>query len=238
MAKKKTSKTAVKKKKWISIKARAPFEGALIGETYVSDPALQVGTKMSVSMNAMTGEHNRQNLQLKFLISEAQEGVLIADLLGAYMLQTTLKKLVRRNKDKIDVSVVVKTKEGKPVRVKVLATTRYKTTGVVLTKLVKLIMLQLKKVVGSKTFIENAQSFVSRQFSKELARYLKKTYPISMCEVRSFELLGTTEGLVPPSSKEEPKQPETTVEPVAEKRKNVKESKTAEKKEPATPEAQ
>jgi ribosomal protein S3AE len=193
MAKKRTVKAVTKKKKWVTIKARKPYEGTTIGETYVVDPQNSVGTKITVSHNAVTGEHTRQNLQLKFLVSSLKDGVLQADLIGAKMLQTTLKKLVRRHRNKISLSFVVTTKDQQPIRIKILCMTRYHTTRVVLTKLYKQIVFKCRKNMEDLTYADFMQKFLVRKFHKDIAMYLKKTYPVHVVEVRSFELLNPGE---------------------------------------------
>lgn len=189
MGKRTATKTTAKKKKWVTIKATGPYEGRTIGETYVSNAEDKMGQKLMVSHAAMTGEYNRQNLQLKFVINKVHEGSLYASFMGAKMLPTTLKKLVRKNKDKIDLSFVVKSKDKDAIRVKILATTRNKTTGVVITNLVKRIIFKTHKVCEEISFDQFSRNVLSRSFQKEIQGYLKKTYPIAVCEVRSFELL-------------------------------------------------
>ena len=193
MGKRATAKVQTKKKRWVAIHATGPYDGHLIGETYVSEPADKIGQKLMVSLAAMTGENNRQNLQLKFIINKVHEGALYAGLIGSHMLESTLKKLVRKNKNKLDLSFIVKTQDKQPVRVKVLCTTRNKTTGIVLTKLVKRIIYKTNKSASEQTFDQFVRSILARNFQKDLQAYLKKTYPVAVCEVRDFELLNPSE---------------------------------------------
>lgn len=234
MGKRTIAKSSAKKKRWVTIKATGPYEGRTIGETYVSNPEDKIGEKLTISHAAMTGEYNRQNLQLKFVINKVHEGTLYASFMGARMLQTTLKKLVRKNKDKLDLSFVVKTKDNEPVRVKVLCTTRNHTTGVVITKLVKRIIYKTHKACEELTFDQFSRNVLSRSFQKEMQIYLKKTYPIAVCEVRSFELLSpdtlvseVPEVTIEPADEEEGHDGDEPVEePIEEKPKK----KTAKKK--------
>ncbi len=99
-AKKATKKIVIKKKRWVALQATAPFEQFSIGETYVTDPQEKVGSKITIGLEALSGERTRQNTQLRFLISKFDNNTLLADLQGGFLLESTVKKLIRKSKEK------------------------------------------------------------------------------------------------------------------------------------------
>jgi small subunit ribosomal protein S3Ae len=193
MAKAKQKKTQVKKKKWVDIVANKPYNNNKLGETYVVDAKDKLGTKMSISMSQVTGDKDRYNLKLKFQLTSIKEGKLRADLIGAFLLHTSTRKMVRKNRNKLDMSFSAKTKDDKNLRVKMLVVTRYKTTSVILTKLTKQVIWKVRKDIETMNYQDFLKMLLERRFQKTLGKYLSKTYPVWQCEMRYFELVDKVE---------------------------------------------
>ena len=208
MAKKATkSKSSVVKKKWYMIKAPLLFGDVKAGETLLAEPEKALDRKMNVNLMTLTGEPQKQNITVKLKINEFKDNVFNTSLEGYKMLQSGMKKFVRRNREKVDDSFVVKTKDNELLRIKPLAVTRGKTTNSTTTAIRKYIRAYLARHLSNTAYTEFVQEVLRKKIQQDLYKRLKKIHPIGVCEIRAFRLLSERE-------KKNPK----ILKPVAEKK--------------------
>ena len=194
MAKKKvTKKTAVVKKKWYSIIAPKVFNEVKIGETTLTDPEKAVGRKMSLNLMSITGEPQKQGINVRLQIKNVSDNVFTTELLSYKIMQSAMKKMVRRNREKIDDSFVVKSKDDKILRIKPIAVTRGKTTNSVCTAIRKYVRAVLANKLSQMTYEEFVKEVLGKKVQQELYKSLKKFHPIAVFEIRAFGLLSERE---------------------------------------------
>lgn len=193
-----TKKVLVKKKLWKTIRATKPFENQTLGETYVAEPQQKIGATITINSSSLTGEQGRAAMQFRFRIATYVDDVLHAELVGGFLYPSAVRKFVRRGREKLDQSFMIKTKDGIPLRVKTVSITRGKPTGGVLTKLGKHIIHHLGKTAAQLDYLSWVSSMVSRQLQKGVMDYVKKCYPLMAFEIRSFE-----RGQTPPDTRAE-----------------------------------
>jgi len=171
------------KKKWHPVSAPALLKGGVIGELYVADPETLVGRHVTLNVMNVTGDPRKQNLKARMIIHKVEGGVAKTVLTGLEMVPSSLKRYVRRKRDKVDDSFIVKTKEGLHVRVKPLIITASNTSNAVLTKL----RLTARKLVAD-AFSKNTYTGVLEQVLK--GELQKKVKPIlsKITLVRNFEV--------------------------------------------------
>lgn len=186
---KKTVKKGIVKKKWVPIIAPALFNGQTIGESLVADPAVLKGRALTVSSSVVLGDSPRHAVRLGFRITEVKEGRAMTELTGFKMPPSATRKLVRRRRDKIADSFVVRTKDEKLVRIKPLVTTRGKTTGSVLTTMRKLVRAYLAKMISETKYADLLSEIVGKKLQKGLAEQLRRLFPIAGCDIRMFEVI-------------------------------------------------
>lgn len=190
MAKKKvTKKAGVVKKKWYKINAPVVFGSVQVGETHLADPEKAVGRKMRVNLMTLTGEPQKQNITVRLRITGLKDNVFNTALESYRMLPAAMKKLVRRNREKVDDSVVLKTKDNVVVRVKPIVVTRGKTTNSVTMAIRKFVRAQLASHLARTEFDAFVKEVMARQLQQSLQRPLKKFHPISVTEIRAFEIV-------------------------------------------------
>ena len=189
MAKKQVAKVVVKKKRWVPVIAPKLFNEREIGEMHVEEPSAAIGRKLSVSMTTITGEPQKQNIMAKFLITGFVGEKLQTEMVG-YMLNTAAtKRLMRRNRSKIDDSIVYKTSDEKKVRIKPLLVTRGRAQGGTKAALRKLMKEYLAKTVVKMSFEQLIREIINKKFQRALSDALRKIYPIAGSEIRNIELI-------------------------------------------------
>src|SRR3989344_3033310 len=126
-----------KKKVWVPIVASKEFRNTEIGETYVEEPAASVGKFIETNLMFLTNDSKKQGTNLRFRINEYKNNVLYTELIGLRIQVAQLKRITRKQKDKVEDSFVCVTKDNIKVRLKPILVTKTKVTNSKLTSLRK-----------------------------------------------------------------------------------------------------
>lgn len=189
MAKTKGPTVLVKKKRWVPIIAPATFNEREIGEIHVAEPKDAVGRKVSVSLMILTGDPQKQSIQIQFLVKDAAGDKLSTEILGWELQPSAARKLMRRNKSKIEDSFIVKTSDEKKIRIKPIMVTRGRAKGGVVTALQHEMRDGIEKAVAKLSYEQLIKELVMKRFQRSIADGLKKTYPVAVLEIRMFRLI-------------------------------------------------
>ncbi|MBW3019491.1 hypothetical protein KY329_04895 [Candidatus Woesearchaeota archaeon] len=191
MAKKiiKKTKSKVVKKKWYNIVAPKIFNEAPAGEILLAEPEAAKGRIMKTSLMTVTGDPTKQNQSINLKLTSFSDGKYFTEVTGYKLLPAAVKRLVRRNREKIDDSFVVKTKDGKLARLKPIIVTRGKTTNSVLTAMRKYVQAYLAKYASSVTFDELVRDVIGRKMQGDAVKVLKKFHPIGIFDIRMITLV-------------------------------------------------
>jgi len=209
---KKKTKTKVVKKKWYNIVAPKVFNEAQVGEILLAEPEAAKGRGMRVSLMTILGDPSKQNQSVNLRLTGFSDNKYSTEVVGYKLLPAAVKRMVRRNRDKVDDSFVVKTKEGKLARLKPMVVTRGKTTNSVLTAMRKYVRAYLAKYASTVTFEEFIRDVIGKKLQIDLAKILKKFHPIGIFDVRMITLVSPERAkkgvnlLLPP--KEMPAEPQ------------------------------
>ena len=176
------------KKEWYPIVAPKLFRNAVLGETAVYDPEHMIGKNVTTNLMSLTNEAKKQNIKVKFEVGKVHEGKAQADMVGYQMVNASVKRLVRRNIDKIELSFTCKTADEKTVRLKPLIITRTQTNGLVGTKIRKEAQAFLKQYVSKIKYENMTNDLVYNKMQEALKAHLKKVHPIRICAMKSMIL--------------------------------------------------
>lgn len=179
----------VKKKKWVGILAPKLFNEQFIGESYVGDVQELVGRKVTVSLMILTNDPQKQTINVTFKIIGTKNDTAKTEFVGYKMLPAAAKKLMRRQRNKIEDSFIVESKDKKIIRIKSMLITRGKTTGSVLTAI-----RQLQKAYLAKTISQNDAEGLIREITQKKTQHgmyqlLKRLHPMAACEIKQLELI-------------------------------------------------
>lgn len=185
---KKVSRIKDKKKSWFTIIAPKVFGLKEMGESYLSTPAEAVGRVMKINLKELTGNVKDQNASIGFKVMHIQNNKLMTSAIGYYLSPAYVKRVVRKNIDRKDDYMVLKTRDNKEVIVKTLIVTLNKTKKSIRTKMSALMKESLKEEVSQLTFNTLINGLVLQKIQYPLKKKLSKIYPLRELAVRSLFL--------------------------------------------------
>jgi ribosomal protein S3AE len=234
------AKAKVIKKEWYPILAPKIFQNAVLGETYVYEPEQIIGKGITKNLMSLTNDVKRQNININFEVADVKNGKAFTNIMGYYMVQSSIKRLVRRNIEKIDMSFSCKTSDNKNLQIKPLLITRAATTGSVATKIRKNAQDFLVKYISSISYDNFVNDLVTYKLQNSLRKEMNKIYPLRVCEIRSMEIVDLEKKQAESRAKlGKREKPEKKAESKAEKKEKVPEKakegkeEAKESKEPA-----
>ena len=185
MAKKPVAKkTKTRKKRWYPIVAPKIFNEQVIGESLLYEPNSAIGKTAAANLMHLTQNAKNQSITIKFIISNYKDNKLETEFDSYEMGYASIKRLVRRNQDKLEDSIVAKSADDIRVRVKPLVLTRYRTKSSVKMTLRKIIRQELLRYIKKNKLKDIFTGVVSRKFQRELRDKLNKIYPVRICDIR------------------------------------------------------
>lgn len=231
MAKQQTAAEKIRKKKWFPVLAPKLFKERVIGEIPLYESGSMLNRGLTVNMMNLTGDPKSQHINVKVRINEVKEGKGMTEILGLEIMPSSVKRLVRRDRTKIDDSVVVQTSDKKIVRIKPLLITN----NVVDTSVTKSIRTRvrnnLSRFVSKLTYERLVEEILSYKLQKFIGNLACKITPIRTSEIRAFMLVEREDVKIYKLVKEEEIKKEEEEMPEEEEQKENKEEEAVEKKE-------
>ena len=134
-----------KKRKWYKILGSQEFNNPEIGETLSSDPNLILKKTTQVYLNTLTNDPKNQNIKIIFSVNKIENDIAYSELIRYELVQAFIRRVVRRDRNKIDDSFIAETKDNLKVRIKPIVMTKNQTKGIIVTKIRKEIRDNLLK---------------------------------------------------------------------------------------------
>ncbi|MBU1975848.1 MAG: hypothetical protein KKG59_05580 [Nanoarchaeota archaeon] len=189
MVRQATPKAKRKKKQWITIVAPKLMNNIPLGECYTYDPQLIIGRTVTLNYMTLTGEARKQHLNVGFKTISVADGKAITEIMHYYIIPASLKRFVRKGREKVDDSFVIKTKDDRYVRIKPMLITNARTNKSVITNLRKTTKKLVQNVVSEYSYDKLVEEILTYKLQKYLRDCLHKVYPIKICEIRDFKAL-------------------------------------------------
>ncbi len=194
----KKKKTIIKKgkKKWAPIYAPAMFGEALLGESHVFETSDLNGKYLTANLSTITKNMRKQNANIQFKVIGVEDGKGKTEVVGYNMINSALKRLVRRGRDKVADSFISKTSDKRILRIKPLIVTVNHTTKLIQSAC----RLEARKIIREyvvKTNVEGTvQAIVEGKLQKIIKDSLKKIFPIKSVDIRMAKLVENTKIVV------------------------------------------
>ncbi|MBI4452437.1 hypothetical protein HY637_03345 [Candidatus Woesearchaeota archaeon] len=198
--------TKAKKKQWYQIVAPKQFGEAVIGETLVSDPGLMIGKTLNHNLMNLTNDIKRQNINIYFKVISVDGNRGMTSIIGYEIIPSSVKRFVRRNSEKMDLSFVCETADNVSLRVKPLVITKADVKGSVAAKMRNNIVQYLTKTIKKTSYGDLMSDLISHKIQSEMRSALNRIYPIKVCEIRYFGIEAREHGLAPPVGMENPQE--------------------------------
>ena len=175
----------IKKKQWYPIIAPKIFNSIQIGESLVYEPQALVGKTMSQSLMNLINDVKRQNISIHFKITSVDNNQAHTSIVGYEIIPSSIKRFVRRNTEKMDLSFVCETSDGVKLRVKPLIITRASVKGAIAVRMRKTTIYIVTKEIKKMTYDAFYNDIIFHKFQSSLRDILNKIYPLKVCEFRS-----------------------------------------------------
>jgi len=187
-AKRKTVKTGVKKT-WYKVVAPRLFNNQVIGEIYIAEPSNAIGKKVPVNLTNLTRDMRQQNINVFFEINKISGSKFYSEFIGFKMVPSSIKRMVRRGKRKVDYSFKAETKDGYELVIKFIMVTIKLTNLSALTGLRKECEKNVKEMLKKMKYNKFVNSLVNHRIQSKLRKVLSKVYPLKICEIREMKVL-------------------------------------------------
>ncbi|MBC8495252.1 hypothetical protein H8D36_03805 [archaeon] len=188
MAKKQTSTKKIKKKKWYPVIGPKIFGSRVLGESLLADPSVMKGRYMTMNLSNVIGDPRKQNTNVQFKIKDVREGQGITEITKYELIPSFMKRLVRRGRNKIDDSFIVKSADGKRLRVKIIVITNSYAFKSIETKLRLNIRKILKETLNKNTFEKTIEDLLRISLQKDMKSKLAKIFPVRVFEIRVLKI--------------------------------------------------
>ena len=200
----------VKKKKWVEIIAPKVFSETSLGRTYVGEQKDALNKQMTVNLMNLTRDPKKQSINVSFQTTKIA-GEKVATVLVKYAMQpTAVRRMVRRSKERIDDSFVVRTKDKVKLRIKPILITRTNASKPVQAAVRKKARQTIANELAKLDFDQFVGAVLRREFQKRISESVKKTFPVGIAEIRMFQVLPEKKQPLKEAVEEKPKEEATS----------------------------
>jgi len=176
------------KKKFYPVIAPMLFNEQELGEIPLYDLREAVGRTLNANLMTLTNNPKQQNINLHFRIISTDGQKALTEITGFNIIPSSIRRMIKRKKIRIDDSFVVKTDDNISVRIKPLLITRGFARSSAKKGLNKMLRDTLKKNISKINYETLLKEIISHRLQRDLKEKLKKTYPLIICEIRAMEI--------------------------------------------------
>ncbi len=181
-----------KKKKWLKVYAPKVLNEVELPSIFADEPNSALGRTISLNLMFVTNSVRDRDYNVKLEIVDVNEDKCKTQIIRLNLLPSSIRKKVRKRKDKIENSFIVSTKDKKLVKVKPLILTANNSSKAQQKLLRKAASYLLFNEFGSKTYDEILKDMLSRNLNKKIYETLNSLHPVSSFDIRMLELVKKT----------------------------------------------
>ena len=196
-----TVKDKWRSKRWYPVRAPGLFQHVELGETVATEPEQVIGRTLEATLPELSGagDAGKAHVKLRFRVERISgDGVAEARFVGHDLTTDYVRRLARRKRSKIDLSLTVTTKDGVQVVLKPVAVGEQRLQTRLRAELRHKMVEILSEEAQLRTSPEFVREIIQGDLSKVLAHGVKSLYPLKKIEIRRSEVLGVISDEVPP----------------------------------------
>ena len=179
-----------KSKRWFTIRApRHPWSFNIIGETIAEDEEQLIGRHYEIMQNELDGDFSKMHVKVQFRISGVVGADALTEYIGHEMLKDHIRRLVRRDRGKIDDTVDVVTEDGFYIRVKPLMISRHRIKGSQKQQMRTLARDIILKVGATSTWVEMQKASLDGTLETQIKEAASKIQPVREVMIRRTQLM-------------------------------------------------
>jgi small subunit ribosomal protein S3Ae len=186
MAEKQVKTTKVKKKHWAQILAPKSFDNMVLGESFIAEKEELLSKSITANLMVLTDDPRKQAYNVRFDIKEVKEGKGYTQVIGMEMTPSAVKRLIRRGRDKVDDSFVVRIGGGRLVRVKPVLVTNTKASKAAQTEIRLTVRKRLRDMYAKMRFDDIVREIIDMKTQRQLRDLCSKTHPLRSADIREI----------------------------------------------------
>lgn len=184
-----------KKKLWFQIAAPAIFGNAIIGESVVEDVKCLIGKKLHLSLMTLTGDMKKQHISITFNVDKIANNIGQTIPVGYQVAPASIKRLVRRGRNRVDDSFVCQTKDGVRVCVKPFLLTAFETHNSTIADIRRMVVAYIATYASKYDYNIFFKDIVSGKLQGRIRDAVSHIYPIRISEIRMLQVVKDTVGI-------------------------------------------
>jgi small subunit ribosomal protein S3Ae len=189
-----TVKDKWRSKVWFKVRAPGIFQHVELGETPANEPEEVVGRSLETTLSELGGgtDVSKAHIKLLFRIDDAnpQDHVATARFVGHELTSDYIRRLARRKRSKIDLSIGVTTKDGVEIILKPVAVSEHRLQAKLRTRLRSKLRSLLLEIAAQKSAAEFVRDMLDGELGKALSNGLRPLYPLKKIEIRASVVKG------------------------------------------------
>ncbi len=185
---KKVSRIKTRKKLWHKILSTPVFVKKEIGESYLGSASEAQGRCLKVNLKDLTGNLRDQNAYVSFKIVKWHGTILETAHIGYELTPASIKRMVKKNSNRLDDYFSFTTKDGKQVVVKTLMLTLHKVPRSIQVSLRNGLKEILSDEFQKNNFDVVFGNVVASKIQQPARKRLAKIYPLKEVAIRKLSL--------------------------------------------------
>jgi ribosomal protein S3AE len=182
-------KTKIKKKHWAQILAPKAFDNIVLGESFIGEKEELLNKNVTANLMTLTDDPRKQAYNVRFDVKEVKEGKAHTQVVGLDMTPSAVKRLIRRGRDKIDDSIVIRIGGGRLVRVKPVLVTNTKASKSAQTEIRLAVRKKLREMYAKMRFEDIVKEIIDVKTQRILKDICMKTHPVRSVDIREIIII-------------------------------------------------
>jgi small subunit ribosomal protein S3Ae len=182
----------IKKKVWYRIQAPRLFNNQIVGDTLADDPEQVKGRVIALSLMNLIGDMKKQNHKIYLKIKDVKGETAYADVSRYEIIPSSLRRLMRKGKARLDDSFVCKTADNFTLRVKPFMLINTQVKGSAKSALRERSNSFIINYFKKSTYENVLRDIISTKLQRQIATSIKRIYPVKVVEIRSLEIVSPT----------------------------------------------
>jgi len=181
-----------KAKRWYTIRApRNPWSFKVIGETLAEDDSLVLGRHYELMQNELDGDFSKMHVKIRFNVTEVVNKDALTEFIGYELMKDHVRRLVRRERGKIDDTVDLVSKDGFYIRFKPLIISRARIKASQKQQMRTIARNVILRVGASSTWLDIQKSLFDGTLENTIKDEVTKIQPVKNLLFRRVQLLQT-----------------------------------------------
>jgi small subunit ribosomal protein S3Ae len=179
-----------KSKRWYSIRApRNPWSFKVIGETIAEDDERVMGRHYEIMQNELDGDFSKMHVKIQFKVTNVVNKDALTEFVGYDLMKDHVRRLVRRERGKIDDTVDLVSKDGYYIRFKPLIISRGRIKASQKQQMRTIARNTILRIGASSTWIELQKIIFDGTLENSMKEEVTKIQPAKNVIFRRVQLL-------------------------------------------------